>query len=363
MPSFPKGLASRHGLDPSPSLDGGLTRRTALLGLGSLAALGSGALLTGCGGDAKAAQSSDVVRYQGWPQTVLFAELAQDLGYIPHVTLKHIGSTTSGPQDIQTVATGDAEIGHAFSGAVIKLVEAGIDIRGVSNYYGSDDETFVGVFVDKKSPITSPRDLIGKTVGMNTLGAHSEAFLYEFLSTSGLNAQEISDITFVPIPPSDLEISIIRGHLDAGVIDGIAQDVAMDHGTLRTLGRDVDLFGSFPAGQMVMRQEWIDDHPETAAELAQGVDRAIRWANDQPREAVVERFTRIVSERDRGEDPSPLKYWKSTGLPRGGVMESEDFSRWETWLRDNHILNGPPSPRRYFTNSLIHTTPSKEASS
>lgn len=338
----------------------GVPRRQALLGLGSLAALGLAGPLAGCGRAQDDAGGSAVVRYQGWPQTVLFAELARDLGHLPTVELEYIGNTTSGPQDIQTVATGDAEIGHAFSGAVIKLVEAGVDIRGVANYYGSDERSFLGVFVGRESDVVEPRDLIGRTVGMNTLGAHAEAFVHQFLTASGLSAEEIAEITLVPIPPSDLEISIVRGHLDAGVIDGIAQDLAVEHGTLRRLGRDVDLFGSFPAGQMVMRGSWIDAHPETAAELATGVDRAIRWATERPREEVVERFTRIVSERGRGEDPSPLKYWKSTGLTRGGLMEPQDFTRWSDWLRDSRIVDDAPDPGRYYTNSLIRSAATTE---
>ncbi|WP_030016265.1 ABC transporter substrate-binding protein [Curtobacterium sp. S6] len=328
-------------------------RRTALRTAGFLGGIGLIGALSGCGGAASAANSGKKVRYQGWPQTVLFVELAHDLGYLPTAELEYIGNTTSGPQDIQTVATGDADVGHAFAGAVIKLVEAGADITGVSNYYGSDDKTYVALYTARNSTIKSPRDLIGKTIGMNTLGAHAEAFIYQYLSANGLADKDISDITFVPIPPSDLEISVMRGHLDAAVIDGIAQDLAREHHNLRELGRDVAEFGAFPAGQMVMRREWIEANPELARELASGMDRAIRWARQQPRETVVRRFTGIVRRRDRGEDPAPLQYWKSSGLTNGGVMRAEDFSRWSDWLRDGHIIDGDVSPERYFTNSLI----------
>lgn len=290
---------------PSPDSGRGVGRRSALSGLAGLAGLAATASLAGHVQPSHAAGGSRVVRYQGWPQQVLFAELAQDLGYLPTAELKYIGNTTSGPQDIQTVATGDSDIGHAFSGAVIKLVEAGIPIRGASNYYGSDEETYVGLYSSLGGPVQNPLDLVGKTVGMNTLGAHSEAFIFQLLEHAGASEKQVKDVTLVPIPPSDIEISIERGHIDAGVVDGIAQDVAREHGTLREVARDVDLFGEFPAGQMVMRQDWIDQNPRLAREVAHGTDRAIRWATEQPRQTVVDRMVEIVSSRNRGEDPSP----------------------------------------------------------
>ncbi|WP_239136692.1 hypothetical protein [Sphaerisporangium rufum] len=51
------------------------------------------------------------LRYQGSAGAVTFPELAADLGYLGDVKLKWIGDTTSGPQDIQSVATGQTEFG------------------------------------------------------------------------------------------------------------------------------------------------------------------------------------------------------------------------------------------------------------
>jgi len=62
------------------------------------------------------------LRYQGWVGQVTFPELAEDLGYLAPVKLKWIGNTISGPQDIQTVVTGDIDFGGAFNGAVAKLL-------------------------------------------------------------------------------------------------------------------------------------------------------------------------------------------------------------------------------------------------
>jgi ABC-type nitrate/sulfonate/bicarbonate transport system substrate-binding protein len=84
------------------------------------------------------------IRYQGWAGQVTFTELAGDLGYLAPLKLKWVGNTISGPQDIQTVVTGDIDIGGAFYGAIIKLIAAKAPIKAVVGYYGSDAETYNG---------------------------------------------------------------------------------------------------------------------------------------------------------------------------------------------------------------------------
>ena len=43
--------------------------------------------------------------------------------------------------------------GGAFSGAVVKLIEAGAPVKAVINYYGEDAKSFNGFYVKEDSPI------------------------------------------------------------------------------------------------------------------------------------------------------------------------------------------------------------------
>lgn len=105
----------------------GLRSRGRQLGL---AAVGLTALA--CSAVAEPQLEKTEIRYQGWAGQVTFIELADDLGYLAPLKLKWIGNTISGPQDIQTVVTGDIDIGGAFYGAIIKLIAAKAPIKGWS---------------------------------------------------------------------------------------------------------------------------------------------------------------------------------------------------------------------------------------
>src|SRR4051812_3634247 len=73
----------------------------------------------------------DALRYMSAPGIVSPIELAEDLGYLAPLKLDYVSSTTSGPQSIQAVVTGDVDVGSAFNGAILKLIAAGAPIRAV----------------------------------------------------------------------------------------------------------------------------------------------------------------------------------------------------------------------------------------
>ncbi|MBB2912473.1 hypothetical protein FHS43_003756 [Streptosporangium becharense] len=103
-------------------------------------ALISTALLTspvGCGSAAGPGGAEVTeLRHQGSAGAVTFPEPAEHLGYLAPLKLKWVGNTISGPQDIQSAATGQTDFGGAFNGAITKLVAAGAPIKDVVGYHG-----------------------------------------------------------------------------------------------------------------------------------------------------------------------------------------------------------------------------------
>ncbi|NUR87685.1 MAG: ABC transporter substrate-binding protein, partial [Nonomuraea sp.] len=231
-------------------------------------------LLTACGGTASASGEVRELRYQGSAGTVTFPELAEDLGYLKPLTLKWIGNTISGPQDIQAAATGQTDFGGAFNGAVVKLVAAKAPIKAVISYYGSDQFAYQGFYVLDGSPIRSARDLIGKKVAMNTLGAHAEAVLKEYLRRGGLTPAEVEQVQEVVVPPVSTEQSLRQRQVDVAALGGVLRDKALERGGLRPLFRDVDLFGNFSAGTYVLTDRFIARNPGAARRFVEATARA-----------------------------------------------------------------------------------------
>ncbi|GAA4601813.1 ABC-type nitrate/sulfonate/bicarbonate transport system substrate-binding protein [Actinoplanes octamycinicus] len=310
------------------------TRRIALAGLLSGALL-TVAGLSACGDSGAAAADKQVkeLRYQGSVGAVTLPELAADLGYLNDVTLKWIGNTTSGPQDIQAATTGDTDFGGAFNGAIVKLKANGAPIKAVIGYYGVDKDTFNGYYVLDGSPIKSARDLIGKKIGVNTLGAHHEAVIKTYLTRNGLTDDEIKQVELVVVPPVNTEQSLRQKQLDAGTLGGTLRDKALERGGIHPLFTDFELLGQFTAGSYIFREDFIKKNPDTVKTFVTGVGKAIEWARTTPRDQVVAKFQEIVKKRGRSEDTSALQYWKSSGVAgTGGVIAEKEFQTWIDWL-------------------------------
>ncbi|WP_406864418.1 ABC transporter substrate-binding protein [Streptomyces sp. HUAS MG47] len=323
-----------------------------------LSLLGLSALAVSCGTTATGATSggggTKTLRYQGWAGQVTLPELAEDLGYLGEVKLKWIGNTISGPQDIQSAATGQVDFGGAFNGAVVKLAANGAPITSVISYYGADKDAFNGFYVLADSPIRSARDLIGKKVGMNTLGAHSEAMLDIYLQRGGLSPAEIDQVEPLVVPPVNTEQTLRQKQIDVAVLGGILRDKALAAGGIRPLFTDFQLLGAFSAGTYVMTDRFLEQNPDTARAFVTGVGRAIEWARSTPREEVVARMTAVVKKRGRNEDTAPLKYWRSFGIAEtAGRVTGKELQLWVDWLAERgDIKKGRVKVADLYTNEF-----------
>lgn len=300
------------------------------------------------------AEEPATLRYMSAPGTVSPIELAEDLGYLLPHRLEYVSSTTSGPQSIQAVVTGDVDVGGAFNGAILKLIVAGAPIRAVVGSYGVDPNIWGGYYVVDGSSIKKPRDLLGKKVAVNTVGAHQEFALKEYLTRNGFTQDEVKQVMLVSLPPINVEQALRQGQTDVSVLNSIYRDRALERGGLRLLFSDLELFGTFTAGSYVLRNDFVAKHPKAARAFVQGVGRAIDFSRETPREQVIERFRSIIAKRKRNEDATVIKYWRSYGVatPQGRILE-RDFGMWIDWMvRAGELRQGQLNLSAVYTNEL-----------
>ncbi|USB32331.1 ABC transporter substrate-binding protein [Paenibacillus sp. YPG26] len=294
------------------------------------------------------------LRYQGNVGAVTYPELAEDLGYLAPLKLNFIGNTISGPQDIQSVVTGDTDFGGAFNGAIVKLLAAKAPITPVIAYYGVDDNTWSGYYVLDGSSIKTARDLIGKRIAVNTLGAHHEFVIKEYLHRQGLTQEEIEQVTLVVVPPVTTEQTLRANQIDVATLGGILRDKALERGGIHPLFTDKELFGTFSAGSYVLTDAFIKKNPKATRKFVEATAKAIEWARTTPRDEVVARYEKIINNRGRKEDTKAIKYWKSTGVAgKGGLIADKEFSTWVDWLvNEGTIKQGELNAKELFSNEF-----------
>lgn len=277
----------------------------------------------------QAKDGKSILRYNGDTGIVTIAELAEDLGYFKKVKLEYTGIAKGGPESIQLVASDQLEFGNAFNGAIIKSVEKGVKIKAVTAAYGSNEENYAGYFVKKNSSIKEAKDLIGKKVAINILGAHYEMVLKEYLHDEGLTEEEISKVELVTMPMVSSEQSVTSGQVDVATLNFLFRDKGLENKNLKVLFKDIDKNGSFTAGSYFFSEKYIKEHREELSDFTQGVAKAYEWLKENDRGEVVARMKVIMEKRERDEPIENLEYWESSNVDsKGGLLKKEDFDIW-----------------------------------
>ncbi|WP_067693202.1 ABC transporter substrate-binding protein [Nocardia jejuensis] len=329
----------------------------------AITAIGCTAVV-GCGksDDVRVENGAAVLRYLGWSDQVTLPEVAEDLGFFDgKVKLEWVGNTISGPQEIQSAATGQVDFGGAFAGAVAKLISAGSPVTAVVNEYGADEKSFIGYYVPEDSAIHSVLDLIGKKVGVNTLGGQNEADIHDALKKAGATLDQIHSVQLVALPPPNTEDALRKGQIDAAALGGQFQQRALAVGGLRPVFTEIDQYGPFNGGPYVFRNDFIDKNPDTVRAFTTGIAKAIEWERTTPRDQVIAKFTQIIEGRHRnGEKTTTLQYWLSVGIPTPhGEISDQDFTRWESWLQDTGAIHGNLDAGKFYTNKFNSLVPQK----
>lgn len=302
--------------------------------------------LAACGSDSAnetvaAPEDQDkVIQYFNSPGQVTIVEIADNLGYFETLELENVGVSKGGPSDIQLVQSEDVDFGTVFNGAVIKALAQGVKVQAVISAYGSNELYNQKFYVKEDSDIKTAKDLIGKKVGINTLGAHGDFLVSEYLRQGGLTEDEIKDVELVTVPWANGEQVLRAGQVDAIYFDTELAIVAENNGGVRELFNDVSLFGNYNGASYVFSEKYIKNNPDTVHEFVTGVAKAYKWTQEHSTEEVIAKKKEIIAARGQGETTTIIEAYTDTGVASvGGSFNETDWTIWTEWLEKNSDIN------------------------
>jgi ABC-type nitrate/sulfonate/bicarbonate transport system substrate-binding protein len=296
------------------------------------------------------------IRFLGVPGVFHSVELAQVLGFLDPLTIDYVGTANGGPETLQALSTGDIDLGFAATNAIINIVSAGNkDLVSVIPITGTDNSTSAALAVLNDSPIQSAKDLVGKAIGMNTLGAQSEAFLRNYLNKEGLSDDEIKQVEFVVIPSAEAEQVLRSKQLDAVVLGGAFLAKANEAGGIRSLTSEAEVWGNLQVANYVISREFAKNNPNTAKKLVEAIAETYNWVNSTPLEEVRAKLEEIVPVREFvGESTAAIPYWLGYGITNeGGVIDKASIEFWLDWaVKQGNITEGQLTPEDIYTNEF-----------
>lgn len=278
-------------------------------------------------------------------------ELAAELGYFKDtgITIENVGYATGGPASLIALASGDVEIGSAATSAVLNSIIGGNDFVAAYPSNGINDEVQSIFYVLEDSPIREIKDIAGKSVAVNTLGAHLDYTIREALHSVGLPTDSANQIV---VPGPQLEQVLRSGQVDVsafGYWQTTFEGAAKKNGGLRAVFDDTDVLGEIAGGFIVLRRDFIEKHPETAKIFVEQSERALDYARENPDETK-KIFARALAER--GENPDIAQFFRGFGVRPGGKAVERDLQFWiDVLVREGKIEEGQLSANKILYSS------------
>jgi len=273
-------------------------------------------------------------------------ELAAELGYFKDtgITIENVGYATGGPASLIALASGDVEIGSAATSAVLNSIIGGNDFVAAYPSNGINDEVQSIFYVLEDSPIRDIKDIAGKTVAVNTLGAHLDYTIREALHSVGLPTDSANQIV---VPGPQLEQVLRSGQVDVsafGYWQTTFEGAAKKNGGLRAVFDDTDILGEIAGGFIVLRRDFVEKHPETAKIFVEQSERALDYARENPEETK-KIFAKALAER--GENPDIAQFFRGYGVRPGGKAVERDLQFWiDVLVREGKIKEGQLSANK-----------------
>ncbi|MEI9425905.1 ABC transporter substrate-binding protein [Mesorhizobium sp. Cs1299R1N1] len=313
-----------------------LTRRTLLAG----APFGAGLLAAGLPGFAFAEAAPVKFRYLGSRGGISPHELADELGYFKGlgIELENVGYSGGGPESLFALASGSVDLGSAATPAVINSIAGGNDFVAAYPSNGISQQVKSVFYVLEDSPIKSIADLPGKTIAVNTLGAHLDFTVREALHSVGLSPDAAK---LVVVPGPQLEQTLRSRQVDVAALgywQATFAGALVTNGGVRGVFNDIGVLGELAGGFVILRRDFIAAHPEAARNFVQQSARAADWSRQNPGEA--RKALATILDR-RGENGDLARYWTGFGLREGAQATDRDIDFWISVLeRDGRLAKG-----------------------
>lgn len=260
------------------------------------------------------------------------------------VTINPAGPDIS---SIQMVVNGADMFGITSGDQILLAREKGLPVVAVATIYR---ESPVGFASLKKENITSPRDLIGKTVAM-VYGKDEEAIYKALLAKEGIKRQDIKEV------PKVMDISqLTSGKVDVQVVYENNEPILMQQkGFDVNILRPRDYGINFYADTIFTTEDNIRNNPEVVKKFVQNSIQGWKSTIDNQDQAVNE-----VLKRNGKLDKDHQRKFLELSVPLILEQDKIGFSTKEGWesmqkiMLDQGVLKSPQNIDKLFTNSFLN---------
>ncbi len=216
-----------------------------------------------------------------------------------------------------------------------------------------------GLLVLEESNIHTIKDLVGKRIAVNVLGAEADFIVRTFLKQNGLT---VNQVELVVVPAENQEQVLRSRQVDAiawTTSGGTQFDRTVDHGGVRRIPgtSSFETRGnlSLLTTSEGFLEKFIKEHPDAVRRYLRAVDKARRivWEEYQKNP---DRVRQVYAEitKAKGGNPELAKYYRGVRWsPKNQLITDNDIQFWiEKFTEDGILKPGQVKPSDIYTNEF-----------
>ena len=266
----------------------------------------------------------------------------------------------SGTVSLQALLANNIDSGASAWPAWINIIAHGGKIKALLGTAASTKNNESGrspLLVLNESSIHSIKDLPGKRIAVNTLGAEADYVIRQYLKKNGLS---ISQVELVVVPVEKQE-QMLRSHqIDAaayGTSGGQDFDMAVEKGGVREIPgtTNFETKGEAVLGALGFRDDFIEQHPDEVRKYLRAYDVSRRIIYDEFKKNP-ERVRKAYAEISvkKGSNPRLAKYFSATRwTPDFPFIVDKDLQWWiDRFIEDGILKPGQIKPSDIYTNEF-----------
>lgn len=286
------------------------------------------------------------------PHTSLLL-IAEANGYFAEEGLEiTIKPVSHGKIGLDMVMAGQADLAGAAEEPFVIAVMTGASLAMVATVASVSDEIALVARADRA--ITTPRDLIGKRVGV-TFRTSGDYCLWLLLIKHRLTPDAV---TLVDLKPAELVPAIVRGSIDAlSAWEPIKSDAyaALTGNAVSFTDPDTYTVSHILYGRL----EFLKTHPGTVHKLLRALLKAEDFTRAEPRKALAVVANRLGMEVDKLA-PSWTQFLFKVDLTQSLLVTLEDESRWA--MARGYVAAQPTTPNflpNLYLDGLLAVRPDR----
>jgi NitT/TauT family transport system substrate-binding protein len=250
----------------------------------------------------------------------------------------------------QLAANGRADLAYADAVAVSQLIAKGAPLKVISTVYQSNPNAVLAL---KKANIKSPKDLIGKKVGVPA-GSSQVTMLPLFLKANGLKE---SDINMINMPPTSMVPSLLQGQVDAilGSIDSYQIQIEAQ-GAVVDVYRFADYGVPTVSTSIFATNSYLASSPDIVKRFVAASLKGWTFAIEKPERAVRAVKTVFPSVNDKlvAQELAAIgPLFCSGGARFVGKAEDSLWAKSQELLSEVKLLPAGQDPKSYYTHDFL----------